>query len=159
MVASGTVRTATENLLIELIGALEGFTTALPVAGDGRFMVSGPPNGKPRARRWVVIGAPTGPLDPDGMAASHDPSIDVWTISCGLALNDVADAQAAKQAAEDALNAIADALAVNERVGDARDVAITTIDGPRSVQVSGEPRFTWIDFDISAFADIFRNPT
>lgn len=158
--ATGTIRTFTENRLIEIIADLDGFSDKV---GDASTWVVQPtPTGKAKGRRWVVIGLYDGEFDREGMEAGTGPGADQWTIACGLACNDIPDPQTAKQACEDALNAIADLLAADHRLGVAdagpRDVGITRISGPHSDQVEGKPRFTWIDFTISATADIRRNP-
>jgi len=157
--ATGTIRTATENRLIEIIADLDGFTDKLAA---GQWVVQGPPNGKPKGRRWVVIGLYDGEFEREGMERGTDPGADKWEINCGLSCNDVADAQQGKQVCEDALNAIADLLAADHRLGVAdggpREVGITRISGPHSDQVEGYPRFCWIDFTISATADIRRTP-
>lgn len=160
MTATGTIRTFAENQLIEAISALDGFTDT---PSDTDWLVSGPPDGEPKSRRWVVIGTYDGSLDPNGIEAGAGPSIDEWTITCGAACTDVADAQTGKQACEDVINAIADMLAADHRVGAGssglRDVTVARIDGPYSEQVSGKPRLSWINFDITARADIRRNQT
>lgn len=160
MVATGTVRTAVENRLVEIFAALDGFSDQ---ARPGAWFVTPPLNGKMTARRWIVIGvAPDGDIEADSATADGGiaATVDVWTIRCGLACTDVAASQAAKQACEDALNAMADLLAIDDRIGmnGPRNVEITRIRGPFSVLEQGQPRFTWIDFDITAQADIERNP-
>ncbi|HRW39293.1 MAG TPA: hypothetical protein P5254_16460 [Aquihabitans sp.] len=159
MANAGTIRTATEDRLVELIAALDDFS-AVPT--PGKWLVSPPPNTVPQARRWVVIGTPDGQIDPNGLERSHNPQIDVWSIACGLACTDIADPQEGKQACEDALNAIADLLASDHRLGlgatGPREVQVTSIDGPYSAQEQGKPRLSWLNFDISCTADIRRNP-
>lgn len=160
MVATGTIRTATERRLVEVLGQLDGFNTRA-VKGQWYVTPADPALGsKVPNRRSVLIGTPDGVFDPEGIAAGHGPSTDSWGISCVIACTDVALPLDAKQACEDALNAIADELARNGRLGMAggpRDLTITTTVGPHFGWDSGRVPTAWIDFDIRCFADIERN--
>lgn len=164
MVAHGTVRTATEARLVELCGALPGFSTE---PEDGTWWVTSPVNGQLKARRALVIGVADGTLDPDGIAGTLGPTSDAWTIACGLVMTDCADLSAleAKQAVENALNTVRDLLIGNGRLaksGDAgpgcRDLAVRKFTGPFYGWEAGQAPLAWCDFDISAAADITRRP-
>ncbi len=157
-IPSGTVRTYTERVLVALLADLDGFSAD---PAEGLWHVTPAFAGTPTSRRWVVTGTPDGALDPDGIAAGHDPSVDEWTISCGLACTDVPDPLDAKQACEDALNVIADTLAADPRLGVAdgpRSVELGRVSGPYTSWEQGKPLMAWINFELACTADIRRNP-
>lgn len=157
MVATGIIRAETEARLVEQIGGLDGFSTDLI---DDGWMVTPPVKGRPKNRRWVVIGAPEGVFDPEGMQSGKGPGVDAWGIACGIAAAGYTDALEGKQAVQDALNAIADLLAADGRLGMAngpRDLTVTTIDGPYHEWTENVP-LAWLNFDVQCFADIRRNP-
>jgi hypothetical protein len=163
--AAGTVRTDAEVRLIGLIAELEGFD-AQPASDARYWVVSTEISMPPKNRRWVVIGAPDGPLDPDAISAGIDSSTDSWTISCGIACTAENDPVKAKRDVEAALNAIADLLAGNPLLVSphaepvhlgTNNARVTQFDGPHFAEIPGEAPLAWIDFDIAISADIERN--
>lgn len=155
----GTVRTATAHQLVRLIAELDGFTTD---PETGSFWVTRPAGEEIQNRRFVLIGTGTGSLVPDGIAARHGPSIDVWRIPCIISVTDDPDLdiEAAEQACEDAFNAIADLLARNARLEPegpgCRDVQPVSLE-INSAWDPGNPPAAWATFELSASADIERN--
>lgn len=161
-IATGTVRTATARRLVQLIATLDGFSTEPEPA---TFWVARP-SGKVLAnRRVVVIGTGEGTDEPDGIAATHSPSIDTWRIPCFIGVTDDPDLdlEATEQTVEDAYNAIVDLLARDDRLGGAdgpgpgcRGVRPTRLE-LGSIWEPGKSPAAWADFDLTATADIERN--
>lgn len=160
MVATGTIRTATERRLLEVFAELDGFS-AKPSRNE--FLVTTPPAaGKALPnRRCVYIGIPDGAIEPEGIESGRGPSTDAWVIPCSVFCTDVPDPLDAKQTVETALNAMADELARDGRLAmtdGPRDLSITQLDGPKFAWDQNRTPGAWIDFDITCFADIRRNP-
>lgn len=160
MVATHTIRTATERRLLEVFAALDGFSAK---ADRTKFLVTTPPIGGAALpnRRCVYIGVGDGALEPEGIESGRGPTTDAWVIPCSVFCTDVTDPLDAKQTVEDALNAMADELARDGRLAMAdgpRDLSITQLDGPHFGWDKNRTPGAWIDFDITCFADIRRNP-
>lgn len=157
---AGTLRTATNARLVELIGGLTGFSTT---PATRTWWVTRPPNGQAKNRRFVVIGVGSGSVEIDGIGAGHDPSVDVWVTGCLIQVADLADRVVAEQACEDAYNAIADALAATKGRLDMnpgpRGVAVTGDLELSSGQDAGSQVWAQATFTISATCDIERNPS
>ncbi|MCU1356387.1 MAG: hypothetical protein JWM89_1805 [Acidimicrobiales bacterium] len=170
MTSPRTIRTATENRIIELVAALEGYSRQ-PTA-DVEWLVTPPYRGAPSHRRLLVVGyADASELDSDGIQPGADPSIDAWSISCGVATTDVVEAQEAKALCEAAFNDVADLLARLPDLsmpGGPRDLrAIAPAGGPFFDWLPSNPNNPaselvptgWMNFEIPCFADIERNPS
>ena len=158
-IARSTLRTATENRLIALASSLDGFTDQPHT--EGLWLVTPPFTSKQLPnRRLLVIGAPDGLLNPDGIAKSAGPTVDTWGIAAGLVCTEISESQAAKQAVEDAFNTFADAIAADPRLGmnpGPRDLSIPTAEGPLFAFDEQAIPTAWMNFDIQCFADIERN--
>lgn len=164
--AAGTIRAVTEERLVLLAGLLDGWQTSPD--DDALWWSTGQINGSRTNARVCIFGQYDGEMAPESHQAGADPSIDVWTIKCGLGLVGVEEALAAKQEVEAALNQLADMLAVNHRLVDpeadpswlgCEQLRIERIDGPYHVAEQGATPLAWIDFDIAARAQITRNPS